>query len=300
MLLVGPVNGRPDWVGPAGLVWEIAIAGLVLPGALVIMVWLKVTASSSSGGPLRSLAAASAVAGLAPKGASARARQLRPSLAGVKAKNLNLDDVGVALGRLLHNGPVLRATWEDVLLAVMAPRAGKTTALAVPAILSAPGAVIATSNKSDLWAATTSLRADKTGETVWTSDPQHVVHGAQTWWWNPLGAVDNVEEAYRLAGHFVQEIREERLDRDFWSQAVTPRGAAPLCCDYQWGRRRDHRAIRRLGRPVAAVGGVAQRVDERVRCARALCPRGARFGCGSRGTGSPARAPDDRQREHVD
>jgi type IV secretory pathway TraG/TraD family ATPase VirD4 len=205
---------------PPSLVWGVTIAGLVLVVALTVAVWLKVTGGSPGGDPLQSLAAASAIASLAPKGATARARQLRPSLAGVKAKNLNLDDIGVTLGRLLPNGPVLRATWEDVLLAVMAPRAGKTTALAVPAILGAPGAVIATSNKSDLWAATAALRADTTGETVWTFDPQHVVHGAQTWWWNPLGAVDNVEEAYRLAGHFVQEIRGERLDRDFWSQAA--------------------------------------------------------------------------------
>jgi type IV secretory pathway TraG/TraD family ATPase VirD4 len=205
---------------PPGLVWVILITGIVLAVAVVVAVWLKITDGALVSDPLRSLAAASTIASLAPKGVTARARQLRPSLAGVKAKNVRTDDVGVVLGRLLPNGPVLRASWEDVLLAVMAPRAGKTTALAVPAILSAPGAVIATSNKSDLWAATAELRADKTGETVWTFDPQRVVHGAQTWWWNPLGAVDNVEEAYRLAGHFVQEIRGERLDRDFWSQAA--------------------------------------------------------------------------------
>ena len=40
------------------------------------------------------------------------------------------------------------------MVAVMAPRAGKTTALAVPTILNAPGAVVATSNKPDLWAST--------------------------------------------------------------------------------------------------------------------------------------------------
>jgi type IV secretory pathway TraG/TraD family ATPase VirD4 len=205
---------------PSGLVWAVIVAGLILALALAVAVWLKVTGGPPAGDPLRSLAAASAVAGLTPSGSTARARQLRPSLAGVRAKDLNPDDVGVTLGRLLPKGPELRASWEDVLLAVMAPRAGKTTALAVPAILSAPGAVIATSNKSDLWAATSALRADKTGETVWTFDPQHVVHGPQSWWWNPLGAVEDVEEAYRLAGHFVQEIRGERGDRDFWSQAA--------------------------------------------------------------------------------
>ena len=53
---------------------------------------------------------------------------------------------------------MLRASWEDALLAVMAPRSGKTTSLAVPA---ASGAVVLTSNKADAWAAAT-LRARDT------------------------------------------------------------------------------------------------------------------------------------------
>ena len=65
-------------------------------------------------------------------------------------------------------------------------------------------------------------------------------------------------------------------------------------CDYRGNGGGYHRAIRRLGRPIAAVGGVAQRVDERVRRARALCPRGSRFGRAARRTSAPARAPNDR------
>jgi type IV secretory pathway TraG/TraD family ATPase VirD4 len=205
---------------PPALVWGVFSAGLLVALTSVIGVWWTVTSRPSGGDPLRSLAAASAVAALTPEGAASRARHLRPSLAEVRPRDLNAADVGVALGRLLPKGPVLRASWEDVLLAVMAPRAGKTTALAVPAILDAPGAVAATSNKSDLWAATSALRAAATGETVWTFDPQRIVHAEQTWWWNPLRGVDTVEEAHRLAGHFVQEIRGGRGDRDFWSQAA--------------------------------------------------------------------------------
>ncbi|WP_206691048.1 type IV secretory system conjugative DNA transfer family protein [Quadrisphaera sp. INWT6] len=101
----------------------------------------------------------------------------------------------------------------------MAPRAGKTTALAVPAVLEAPGAVVATSNKADLWASTSALRAGRTAERVWVFDPQRIVFAPQTWWWNPLRGVDTVEEAHRLAGHFVQEVRGTR-DKDFWSSAA--------------------------------------------------------------------------------
>ena len=129
----GPATYWPSV--PAGLVWGLIVAGIVLVAGLVVGLWLKVTGGPRAGDPLRSLATARAVIGLAPDGAAARARQLRPSLLALKARNLHPDDVGVALGRLLPGGPVLRASWEDVLLAVMAPRAGKTTALAVPAIL---------------------------------------------------------------------------------------------------------------------------------------------------------------------
>jgi type IV secretory pathway TraG/TraD family ATPase VirD4 len=120
-----------------------------------------------------------------------------------------------------RGGPVeLRASWEDVLLAVMAPRAGKTTALAVPAILDAPGAVVATSNKADLWTTTSTLRSEQTGEPVWVFDPQQIVYADRSWWWNPLRDVTTVEEAHRLAGHFVQEVRGDRGSRDFWSSAA--------------------------------------------------------------------------------
>src|SRR5690606_30439919 len=111
-------------------------------------------------------------------------------------------------------------SWEDVVLAVMAPRAGKTTSLAVPAILDAPGAVVATSNKSDLWATTAAVRSADTGAPVRVFDPQGITGEQRTWWWNPLDGVTTVEEAHRLAGHFIQEVRGDRGDRDFWTSAA--------------------------------------------------------------------------------
>ena len=58
-----------------------------------------------------------------------------------------------------RRGQAVYASWEDTVVDFMAPRSGKTTAQAIPFVLSAPGPVIATSNKSDLWAATAALRA---------------------------------------------------------------------------------------------------------------------------------------------
>ena len=206
------------------LIWT--CTALVVVVALVPIVAVVVTVlrrQSRPGDPLPSLASGRELQALIGPVAVRRARQLRPSLSEHPERDVAAADVGVPLGRLQGSRPGeegLRASWEDVLLAVMAPRAGKTTALAVPAILDAPGAVVATSNKADLWMATAEPRATATGERVWVFDPQRIVYADRTWWWNPLRDVTTVEEAYRLAGHFVQEVRPERGDRDFWTAAA--------------------------------------------------------------------------------
>ena len=80
-------------------------------------------------------------------------RLRRATLADARPESIHPDDIGLALGHVdtgRGRGPMVYAGWEDVVLAVMAPRSGKTTSVAIPAICSAPGAVIATSNKLDL------------------------------------------------------------------------------------------------------------------------------------------------------
>jgi type IV secretory pathway TraG/TraD family ATPase VirD4 len=130
---------------------------------------------------------------------------------------------GLALGQLMRpdrrRGPVVYASWEDTLVAFMAPRSGKTTVQAIPFVLSAPGAVIATSNKSDLWAATAALREEATGGRVWLFDPQRITYQPQTWWWNLLAGLRTVEDAHRLAGHFVLTVADENR-RDLWGPAA--------------------------------------------------------------------------------
>src|SRR5689334_8223092 len=69
--------------------------------------------------------------------------RLRPSLTADSSsrtvRRVDPRGLGPRLGRLAPRGPELRSSWEDVHLLVMAPRAGKTTAFAVPVILDAPG-----------------------------------------------------------------------------------------------------------------------------------------------------------------
>lgn len=225
--LAALLRGRWEVIWPGqppalvGAVW-LALAAAVLVPACWGWAWWRAR-RPQAGDPLPSLARAADVAELHPHAAARRARRLRPSLASARTRRLPPAQVGVPVGRLItpgrrRRGLVLHASWEDVLLAVMAPRAGKTTALAVPPILQAPGPVIATSNKADLWATTIGARA-RTG-TVWLFDPQRITHTPQAFWWNPLATVATVEEASRLSDHFVQEIRTPGVGDVFWPLAA--------------------------------------------------------------------------------
>jgi type IV secretory pathway TraG/TraD family ATPase VirD4 len=164
------------------------------------------------------------VAELARPAAAAKALRLRRrTLAGRRAKALADADVGLVIGDVKRPrgkpGPTLFTSWEDTVLAYMAPRAGKTTAMAIPYVLSAPGPALATSNKGDVWAATARIRRERTGDRVWLFDPGSVTHQPQALWWNPLREVDSVEAAHRLAGHFVLTIDDESK-KDIWGPAA--------------------------------------------------------------------------------
>jgi type IV secretory pathway TraG/TraD family ATPase VirD4 len=216
------VEGGAAQVSPGSdpvLLWTLAVLlGVVaLAAAVPPLIWMARHLLGRRD-PARSMAKRHQLRDLTPAGAAVKAVRLRGSLAGTPPKAVPARECGLALGTLKPRGPLLRASWEDVLLAVMAPRAGKTTSLAVPSVLDAPGWAVATSNKADLWISTSRLRAAR-GE-VWTFDPQSIVYAEQTWWWNPISVVKDVASAHRLAGHFVQEIRGERGDKDFWSAAA--------------------------------------------------------------------------------
>ena len=58
-----------------------------------------------------------------------------------------------------------------------------------------------------------------TGGRVWLFDPQHITYQPQAWWWNLLGGLRTVEDAHRLAGHFVLTVADENR-RDLWGPAA--------------------------------------------------------------------------------
>ena len=174
------------------------------------------------------------VAEAGPQATRERAGKWRQPLAELSKRaqaKLPPEEIGLALGDLKlpgdRSGPTLFASWEDTILAIMAPRAGKTTSLAIPHILSATfSPVLVTSNKPDVWQATVALREKDTGQRSWLFDPQGITHTPQQWWWNPLQGISTVEDAFRLAGHFVLTV-DDGQNKDLWGPA-----AADLLCAF--------------------------------------------------------------------
>lgn len=147
--------------------------------------------------------------------------------------------VGVQIGKHLLSGRMLRGSYQDLHCDIWGPRTGKSSSRVIPAILSALGAVLTTSNKRDVVDATRAWRSVRlidreTGDKVkarsvdwgtysdpakpvakgkvhvntlvprkvWVFDPQGVAGEEPTWWWNPLSWVTDEVKAADLAEHF--------------------------------------------------------------------------------------------------
>jgi hypothetical protein len=220
------VTGRTAQAWPATptiLVIVIGVLLAALTGAAAVAGWRRVIAPRlpRPGDPVAALARNPEITRLAGAEAARGAIRLRPSLAGASPRRLAPAETGLLLGHLRlpsGRGPALFASWEDTTIAVMAPRSGKTTALAIPHVLSAPGPVVATSVRADLWAATSQLRAEA-GGAIWVFDPQRVTGTARSWWWNPLKGLRTKEAATRLAAHFVVFVEDDSR-RDIWGPAA--------------------------------------------------------------------------------
>jgi type IV secretory pathway TraG/TraD family ATPase VirD4 len=228
----GPTALWPD--APAGAVLAgMAVVLVVCVALLVVLVMLvrKAFTRTSTAG----LAGRRELASLLPKGAAARARELRPSLP--RTGRLHPDDTGNLLGDLEPNGPELRSSYEDVELDLMAPRAGKSTGIAVPRVLRARGSVLLTSNKADVYSVTRAER-ERHG-TVWTFDPQGIAHTPRAMWWDMLADAATIEGARRLAGHFVGAVNDDASKRDFWISAAQNTLTALFHAASRGGRRID-------------------------------------------------------------
>jgi hypothetical protein len=146
--LIALVLGRTAQTWPGTPTVLVVICGAILASLLAVTAvrgWRFARRYlPRHGDPVAELARNAQVTEFSGKEAARKAIRLRPSLSTASPQLLASADTGLLLGHLklpTGRGPALYASWEDTTIAVMAPRSGKTTALAIPYVLSAPGPV---------------------------------------------------------------------------------------------------------------------------------------------------------------
>ncbi|WP_037652766.1 type IV secretory system conjugative DNA transfer family protein, partial [Streptomyces exfoliatus] len=213
------LNMTRDWSGVwAGSPVISAICAALIDLAVVaVLVWTVRVARKWFYHPL-DMATLYQLRELTPEPAARTATRLRRSLKGTESKDVRAADRGVLLGDHMPTGVELRGSDEDTFIAVMAPRAGKSTALAIPIAMEAPGALLMTSNKADVYAATVTSRG-RVGNT-WVLDTQGVAQSVRGMWWDMLAQAETLEGAERLASHFIAQVTSEGAD-PFWSQSAS-------------------------------------------------------------------------------
>ncbi|MFB7936083.1 TraM recognition domain-containing protein [Streptomyces sp. NPDC056049] len=216
---------HPDQLWPAAGETSLLVATRIVPVLLTMalaagagVLWLRY--KNRSGGGKKTVDGMATVRDIQPllaKAVEAKARSLRPSLK--HAKHIEPRDAGILVGNLAGTRHEVRMGFEDVAVAIMAPRSGKTTSLAIPSILAAPGPVLLTSNKAAGDAFTATFDARAAVGRVWSMDPQQIAHAAREMWWNPLADAKTLDGANRLAGHFLAASVDASQQGDFWSKA---------------------------------------------------------------------------------
>ena len=189
----------------------------------------------------------------------------------------------LVIGRALGSSPPRRmiATEERHSLLVIGPtQSGKTTGLAVPALLGWRGPVIASSVKDDL--ASASLRWREQQGPCWVFDPTGTSGLGAPARWSPLAACGDWSDAQRVAGWLVDATaaRAGLADAAFWyaaaSKQLAPlllaaaRGTAGMAAVVRWTNGNDFDEPMRLlelsgdEHAAAALAACAGR-DERIR-----------------------------------
>ncbi|MFH8706544.1 type IV secretory system conjugative DNA transfer family protein [Streptomyces rubrogriseus] len=221
-----PTNAllHPEQVWPDTGETSLLIGARIIPVLLLLslgagagVLWARHKNRGGGRKKITDMAKARDIEPLMAKAITDKARSLRPSLK--DSKHIDAKDTGILLGNLQGSRHEVRMGFEDVAVAIMAPRSGKTTSLAIPSMLGAPGPVLLTSNKAAGDAFTTAYEARARAGAVWTMDPQQIAHAAREMWWNPLASAKTLDGANRLAGHFLAASVDASQQGDFWSKA---------------------------------------------------------------------------------
>jgi type IV secretory pathway TraG/TraD family ATPase VirD4 len=216
------------------IAWTAACSAWLAGEVLVVLAGLAAAWKLTSGhrgrrtridGAARSMAKRSEIKHLTGSAAEKKARRLQPRLGDGPVTQ---GDIGPVLIRDLRTSGRLSMSMEDNALILAGPRVGKTTTIAIPAVVAHPGPAVVTSVRRDIVDDTRGVRetlasawalkhAGASKPRVWVFDPQNVAKTKQDWWFNPLADVTGLEEAARIANIFAAAERppDAKVDAHF-------------------------------------------------------------------------------------
>ncbi|WP_165556133.1 type IV secretory system conjugative DNA transfer family protein [Kribbella pittospori] len=216
------LHALPESVQASQRWWQLLVAAAI---AVLVTAGFTLRSRSSSRGLLRRLGRAGRVTdGLASgwdvhRVSSARtlrkkARIIRPSLAAVpawKRRFVPLAQLGATVATV--GGVKVRSSAEDHTAWFAGPRAGKTGAL-MGILLDAPGAVIATSTKTDILDVTRTLRSRR--GPVWVFDPDGLTADGSTITFDPLTGCTDPGVVMDRASDLLDGVGAKSDDAEHW------------------------------------------------------------------------------------
>ncbi len=196
--------------------------GLWLVGAPSVggLIWLALVVLAGGGGPLlwlRRLPGSATAELPSPAAASTPGEAMRAEVARLGGGAY----LGTAGGRWVTADP------ESAVMVLGPPRSAKTTAVMIPAVMSAGGPVVSTSTKPDVLRATVGVRSE-IGQ-VWLFDPAgsaaggDLPDGVRRLSWSPVSAAASWDEAIVMAKAMTRASRAGAgtTDETHWSERAS-------------------------------------------------------------------------------
>lgn len=207
--LLGVVTGQITWTLECSLIAAVEAALVIGVGAAVVGLRRRGGRARRADRRARHLARGGELKGHTRADVKASAKRLRTG-----QERTSPHDDGAFVGTTVLGGSEVWQSWEDCSLDVWGTRAGKTTSRTIPLVVAAPGPVIATSRKPDLYDATRGPR-ETGGRTVWLFDPLAMTGQPQGMWIDLLAGIDSITDARRLASAFTYTGADVKRDEFF-------------------------------------------------------------------------------------
>lgn len=167
----------------------------------------------------------------------------------VRLGHADLSVPGLFLGETVRGKHGIWTTWEDIYVEISGPQTGKTSARAIPNIVTAPGPVMVTACKREIMDATRGVREHR-GRT-WVFDPQNLAGEPPSWYWSPLSMVGgDLKDAKTVAGLFMYTQRKAHMQTDAYFEPAAQSLIALLLFAAEAGDRPITDIYRWLSRPL--------------------------------------------------